>query len=112
MSLITSEIVENFVNNGHFDIDDAGPLHAPFCDLKINRDEKLKLIVTTTSDMDAKSKSTDHPPGTVRINNDSIEMTGKRRLTLEIIHEVVFTLKSKSINSIWLAQVMIKVLLE
>jgi len=76
MSLITSEILEEFINEGHFEIDNVGPLHAPLRDLKIKRDNKLKIVLTTTSDADAKSNSVDHPPGTVRINNDLIELTG------------------------------------
>jgi len=75
MSLITSEVLEEFINEGHFNIDNPGPLHAPIRDLKINRDDKLNIVLTTISSSDAKSNYVNPLPGTVRINNEFIELT-------------------------------------
>ncbi len=75
MSVIKGEIVEEFINNGNFKVDAPGPLHFPIRDLTIIRDGNLNLTLTTTSDSHSESDYIDHPPGTVRINNDAIELT-------------------------------------
>ncbi|NOR69297.1 MAG: hypothetical protein GQ532_06305 [Methylomarinum sp.] len=75
MSVIKAEILEEFINDGNFKVDVLGPLHFPIKDLTIKRDEKLNLVLTTTSDVNSESGSIDHPPGTVRINDDAIELT-------------------------------------
>lgn len=76
MSLITSEIFEEFINKGRFSVDEPGPLYSPIRNPEVKRDEKLNIILTTTSDGNAESSAVDHPAGTVRMNNDSIELTG------------------------------------
>ena len=75
MSVIKGEILEEFINNGHFKVDVSGPLHFPIRDLTINRDENFNLTLTTTSDSNSESSSINHPPGTVRINIDAVELT-------------------------------------
>ena len=74
MSIIQSEVFKNVINSGHFTINNEGPLHSPVSEIKIDRDKKLNIILTTTSTSNSSSKSIQHPPGTVRINNDSIDM--------------------------------------
>jgi len=75
MSHIQSDIAEDFINKGKFNVDIPGPLHVPIRDLKVKRDKKLKLILTTTSTTNSSSSAIDHPPGTVRINNDALYLT-------------------------------------
>lgn len=75
MSVIKGEILEDFINNGHLKVEAYGPLYSPVRNIKIKRDEDLNLILTTTSDHNSKSNSIDHPPGTVQINNDRVELT-------------------------------------
>ena len=75
MSAIKPDLIEQFINDGHFEIKEVGPLYSPLLDLKITRDKKLKLILTTTSDPSSKTECEDHPPGTVRINESLIQMT-------------------------------------
>ena len=74
MSIIQPEIFQKVINSGHFTINNEGPLHSPVSEIKIDRDKKLNIILTTTSSPNSSSKLIQHPPGTVRINNDSIEM--------------------------------------
>lgn len=74
MSIIQSEIFKNIINSSHFTINNEGPLHSPVSEVKIDRDKKLNIILTTTSMSNSSSKSIQHPPGTVRVNNDSIGM--------------------------------------
>lgn len=75
MSVIKGEILEEFINKGHFEVSVPGPLHFPIIDITVKRDEKLNLVLTTTSYSNSESGSIDHPPGTVRLNNDAIELT-------------------------------------
>lgn len=75
MSVIKGEILEDFINKGHFKVGVPGPLHFPIKDLAINRDKNFNLTLTTTSDSHSKSEAIDYPPGTVRMNDDAIELT-------------------------------------
>jgi hypothetical protein len=75
MSVIKPDIIESFINDGHFKLNEVGPLYSPLLDLKITRDKKLKLILTTTSDPSSKAECEEHSPGTVRINQSLIQMT-------------------------------------
>jgi hypothetical protein len=75
MIAIKPDFIEAFINEGHFlSIDDAGPLYSPLLALKIERNKKLKLVLTTTSDPSAKSECEEHPVGTVRIDDSLIQM--------------------------------------
>lgn len=75
MSSIKPDVIESFINDGYFEINNVGPLFSPLLDIKIARDKNLKLVLTTTSDPSAKSECEDHSPGTVRINDNLIQMT-------------------------------------
>lgn len=75
MSAIKPDLIESFINDGHFEVNEVGPLYYPLLDLKIKRDKKLELILTTTSDPSSKTECEDHPPGTVRINESLMQMT-------------------------------------
>ena len=74
MTIIQSEIFKNIINSSYFTINNEGPLHSPVSEVEIDRDKKLNIILTTTSMSNSSSKSIQHPPGTVRVNNDSISM--------------------------------------
>ena len=75
MSAIKPDLIKSFINDGHFEINEVGPLYSPLVNLKISRDKRLKLILTTTSEPGSKTECEDHPPGTVRINESLIQMT-------------------------------------
>ena len=98
MSVIKGEILEAFINNGNFKVDVLGPLHFPIRNLKIERDESLDLILTTTSDSNSELKSIDHPPGTVRINNDAIELTNisKSKVKMNGVQPFKYTVSTDS----------------
>ncbi len=67
-----SEIFESFLNEGVVNITDPGPLHFPIRKFIVKRDAKLNIIITTTANHDAQSNAEKHPPGTVRMNTDSV----------------------------------------
>ncbi|MGM0953606.1 MAG: hypothetical protein ACQEW7_11585 [Pseudomonadota bacterium] len=84
MGTIKPDLIESFINEGNFEVDEIGPLYSPLLDLKIRRDKKLKLIITTTSDLSSKTDCEDHPPGTVRINERLIRMTSTLGAKIEL----------------------------
>lgn len=84
MSLIKGEILEKFINDNHFEVNEQGPLHFPIRGLTIKRDENLNLTLTTISDFNSEAGSIGHPPGTVRINNDAIELTSTSKCKVKI----------------------------
>ncbi len=116
--------VESRINNGSFDVVDAGPLHHPISsfELKVNDDNKIEL--TTHSEENSQSEATVYLAGTVRINNDNVlmksiggttvslngvrthqartftdEKTGKRlRVEKSMIHEVKCNVKDSNEN--------------
>lgn len=70
------ESFESLINNGRFSITDVGPLRGPIRSFTVKRDEKLRLILETKADQNAKSTVPDHPPGTVRANTDTVSLAG------------------------------------
>lgn len=68
------EFALSFLNDLHFYVTEAGPLHAPVKDFSIRRDEGLKLIIKTRCPADAKSTALERPAGTVRLNVESAEL--------------------------------------
>lgn len=85
MELFDWEYFEDFINNGFFEITDAGPLHIPIRSFSLKRNSKLKIILRTTADFNASSSATDHPPGTVRINKDTVSLTSLSGAKAKII---------------------------
>lgn len=69
---LQSENFEGFVNEGCFDVVEAGPLHWPIHEVKIKRDKKQNIILTTICDENAESNAKEYPIGTVRVNNDVV----------------------------------------
>ncbi len=68
------EFALSFINGGHFQVKDAGPLRAPINDFSIRRDDKLTLIIETRCPPDAKSIAPEQPSGTLRISTESAEL--------------------------------------
>jgi hypothetical protein len=66
------ESFSDFVNYKLCKITNAGPLCAPINRFSIRRNEKLELIMETVAEQNAKSYTIAHPPGTVRINTDTL----------------------------------------
>lgn len=65
---------ECIINDGHFRIVEAGPLHAPVQKFSIFRDKKLHFVLKTTAASDAKSNAVEVPSGTVRISTERVEL--------------------------------------
>jgi hypothetical protein len=63
------------LREGHFQISEPGPLHAPIHLFSIHRNEKLELILQTRTPPDARSNAPNYPSGTVRLNTDTVELT-------------------------------------
>lgn len=97
MNVFNQGILEEFINEGLFEVETAGPLHHPINELKVERDQKLNIILTTSSAYDAKSVAVDHPPGTVRINEDSIEL--RNRAGIRVIMEGILPLSKRETTS-------------
>jgi hypothetical protein len=62
------EFALSFINDGHFQVTDAGPLRAPIKDFSIWRNEGLTLMIGTRCPPDARTTEPERPPGTVRLN--------------------------------------------
>lgn len=75
------ECFESFINDGHFQITDPGPLHAPTLGLSIKRNENLDLIMETQVAEGARANATTPPDGRARINTDKVEMTNHSGVT-------------------------------
>jgi hypothetical protein len=58
------------LNEGLFEITDAGPLHQPIRGFSIRRDEKLRLILETDAHPAATSSAVGQPPGTVCMSTE------------------------------------------
>jgi len=71
MSSWEREIFAEVIIDGHFEITNPGPLHAPVRTFSIARDDKLKLVLETKAPTDAKSDAIEHPRGTLRTPGDS-----------------------------------------
>jgi hypothetical protein len=69
------ESFDGLLNNGSFQIADAGPLRAPIRSFSIKRNEKLELLMETRAEGTATSKANAHPPGTVRLNTDTVTLS-------------------------------------
>ena len=76
LSMLKSEIFEDFINNenSYLSVTDAGPLYNPIHDIKVQRDSKLNILITTRSDDDATRKAKEFLAGTVRNVDDAIKL--------------------------------------
>lgn len=62
------------LREGHFQVTEPGPLHAPILSFSIYRNEKLGLILETRTPTHARSNASNYPSGTVRLNTDTVEL--------------------------------------
>ena len=84
MSTLAEESLE-LLNEGHFQVTDSGPLHAPIRRFSIRRDDKLSLIVETEIPSDAKSTEIDQPPGLVRFATERVRLVNIAGVEAELI---------------------------
>src|SRR5437868_4083638 len=60
------------VQDGLFEVREAGPLHAPIWKITVRRNEKLALVVETEAPGSAASTAVELPSGTVRIATEKV----------------------------------------
>ena len=72
MNILYSDPFENLLENGLFDVLEAGPLNTPVKGLTLERDTDHKLILTTESEGIPFLYRQKHPVGTVRENKDAV----------------------------------------
>lgn len=68
------EEFEKVINNSYISIVDAGPLFNPIKSFKIKRNKKLKLTLTTKSNITAKSNAVKRPEGSVYKNTEIVTL--------------------------------------
>jgi hypothetical protein len=64
--------VEQTMNKSLLRIVDPGPLRAPIASFVLRRNKDLELILETTTAREASSSTEEHPPGTLRRNEDKV----------------------------------------
>jgi hypothetical protein len=84
------------LNEGHFQIVEPGPLHAPIHGFSIRRDEKLTLLLETEVPSNATSAAIDHPPGTVRMSTESARLRSIGGVDAELVGVIPFSRKTRS----------------
>jgi len=88
-----------------FRIENTGPLHSPIQSFRIYRDEDLQICLETICERPTSKNRLEHPPGTVRYNEDSLEIvaslgigharaSGVSPLSSRITNERIMTEKS------------------
>jgi len=68
------ESFDSFINDTPWTVTNPGPLRTPIVRFSIKRDDKFELILETEAPQDAQTNASTHPPGTVRINTDAVEL--------------------------------------
>lgn len=84
------------LNKGSFTITDPGPLHQPIRGFYIRRDDKLRLVVEVDADPSASSSAVDHPPGTVRITTERVQLKSLGGLEGELSGVIPYSVKTHS----------------
>jgi hypothetical protein len=77
------EVLERALSSDSFNIVNAGPLRAPIRSFSITRNEKLELVMETRAEPDATSNFPLYPPGTVRVNTETVTLSN--RTGMEVI---------------------------
>jgi hypothetical protein len=75
----------SILNDGYFQITDAGPLHQPLRGFSIRRDDRLRLVLETDADLKATSSAVEHPPGTVRMSTERVQLRSLGGLEGELL---------------------------
>lgn len=84
------------LNKGRFTITDPGPLHQPIRGFSIRRDDKLRLVVEIDAHPSASSTAVDHPPGTVRITTERVQLKSLGGLYGELSGVIPYSTKTHS----------------
>jgi hypothetical protein len=66
------EEFENIINTDMFKFNSYGPLKEPITSFEIYRDTDLRIILKSTSSIQAKSNSIEKPPGLVYKNDEKV----------------------------------------
>ena len=93
-----SEECLNVLNDGHFTVVEAGPLHRPIQSFSIRRDDKLRLILETEVPPNATSATVDLPPGTVRLSTERVLLRNIGGVDAELVGVIPFSLKSNTVG--------------
>ena len=93
-----SEECLNVLNDGHFTVVEAGPLHRPIQSFSIRRDDKLRLILETEVPPNATSAAVDLPPGTVRLSTERVLLRNIGGVDAELVGVIPFSLKSNTVG--------------
>jgi hypothetical protein len=89
-----SEECLGILNKGLFTITDPGPLHQPIRGFSIRRDDKLRLIVEIEADPGATSSAVGHPPGTVRMTTERVQLKSVGGLDGELSGVIPYSTKT------------------
>ena len=82
------------INEGSFEVIDAGPLHAPVRGLALSRKADLSLILETWAGADAVSSSPDRQSGTLRRNDDKVELANPAGMKVRLAGVQPFRMQS------------------
>ncbi|AZD50082.1 hypothetical protein C4K20_4685 [Pseudomonas chlororaphis subsp. aurantiaca] len=70
------ERLESYVENNFFQISDPGKLLSPIRSVRVWRDQNLRIVMETKSaEHPMTARKQEHPPGTVRVNDDAVDFT-------------------------------------
>ncbi|EKG37166.1 hypothetical protein Pav013_3552 [Pseudomonas syringae pv. avellanae str. ISPaVe013] len=69
------ERLESYVEDNLFSISDPGKLLSPVRSVRVWRDEKLCLVMETKSGEHPSHREQEHPPGTLRKNEEAVEFS-------------------------------------
>lgn len=95
------DLTENCIsilNDAHFYITDAGPLHQPVRGFSIRRDGKLRIVLETDADPNATSTAVEHPPGTVRVRAGRVQLKSLGGLDGELLGVVPYSTRRRSVG--------------
>ena len=94
-----TETCISILNNGYFRITDAGPLHKPLHGFSIRRDDRLRIVLETDADLNATSSAVEHPPGTVRMSTERVQMKSLGGLDGELLGVIPYSTRTHSVGA-------------
>ena len=87
------------LNDGHFRITDAGPLHQPLRSFSIRRDDKLHIVLETDADLNATSSAVEHPAGTIRVNTERVQLRSLGGLDGELLGVMPYSTRTHNVGA-------------
>lgn len=72
MSVWEWEKFEEILLSSRFRMTDSGPLYGPVKNFSFKRNSKHKIVLSTISAGDSKTSEVEWPPGTLRVNTDTV----------------------------------------